>query len=105
VGAASFAQQPAAGIVERVVDGDTIVINGVGPVRLIGIDAPEIGGNADPAVARQAAEAVRLLAEGVSVRLEVNGALQRWEVRRSQEDVFSTFESWKAAMVEKGWLP
>ena len=31
----------AAQLVERVVDGDTIVVRGVGRVRLIGVDTPE----------------------------------------------------------------
>jgi hypothetical protein len=33
------------------------------------------------------------------VRLEINGDLQRSEVLRSQDDG----ETWKAAMVDKGW--
>lgn len=40
---------------------------------------------------------------GWELRLEVNGELQRSEVCRSEDQVFSTFEQWKAGMVEKGW--
>jgi hypothetical protein len=40
---------------------------------------------------------------GWELLLETNGALQRSQVCRSQDDVFRTFEAWKAAMVEKGW--
>jgi hypothetical protein len=27
----------------------------------------------------------------------------RWQVCRTQDEVFSTGEQWKAAMIEKGW--
>jgi hypothetical protein len=36
------------------------------------------------------------------VRLEVNGDLQRSQVCRSQDEVLTTGEQWKAGMVEKG---
>jgi len=42
-------------------------------------------------------------AVGWEVRLEINGDLQRSEVFRSQDDVLTAGETWKAAMVEKGW--
>jgi hypothetical protein len=35
------------------------------------------------------------------VRLEINGDLQRSEVLRSQDDVLTASESWKAAILEK----
>jgi hypothetical protein len=41
---------------------------------------------------------------GWEVRLEINGDLQRSEVFRSQDDVLNAGETWKAAMVEKGWV-
>lgn len=41
---------------------------------------------------------------GWELRLEVAGELRRSCVCRSQEEVFSTGEEWKAAMVEKGWI-
>lgn len=40
---------------------------------------------------------------GWEVRLEINGDLQRSEVFRSQDDVLTAGETWKAAMIEKGW--
>ena len=40
---------------------------------------------------------------GWEVRLEINGDLQRSEVLRSQDDVLTAGETWKAAMLEKGW--
>ena len=40
---------------------------------------------------------------GWEVRLEINGDLQRSEVFRSQDDVLTAGEKWKAALVEKGW--
>jgi hypothetical protein len=40
---------------------------------------------------------------GWEVRLEINDAPQRSEVFRSQDDVLTAGEAWKAAMVEKGW--
>jgi len=41
---------------------------------------------------------------GWEVRLEINGDLQRSEVFRSQDDVLTAGETWKAAMIEKGWI-
>ncbi len=40
---------------------------------------------------------------GWEVRLEVNGDLQRAEVCRSQDDVLSTGDRWRAALIEQGW--
>ena len=40
---------------------------------------------------------------GLEVRLEINGDLQRSEVFRSQDDVLTAGETWKTAMIEKGW--
>ena len=39
---------------------------------------------------------------GWELRLEV-GALFRTQVCRSSEEILNTQESWKAAMIEKGW--
>jgi hypothetical protein len=41
---------------------------------------------------------------GWEVRLEINDDLQRSGVFRSQDDVLAAGETWKAAMVEKGWM-
>jgi hypothetical protein len=40
---------------------------------------------------------------GWELRLEVAGSLQRSQVCRSQDEVVTTGEQWKAAMIEKGW--
>jgi hypothetical protein len=40
---------------------------------------------------------------GWEVRLEINDDLQRSEVFRSQDDVLTAGETWKAAMLDKGW--
>ena len=40
---------------------------------------------------------------GWEVRLEINGDLQRSEVFRSQDDVLTAGETWKAAMIKRGW--
>ena len=40
---------------------------------------------------------------GWEVRLEINGDLQRSEVFRSEDDVLTAGEQWKAAMVDMGW--
>jgi hypothetical protein len=40
---------------------------------------------------------------GMGARLESEGEFLRSEVCRAEPDVFTTYEAWKAAMVEKGW--
>jgi micrococcal nuclease len=59
---------------ERVVDGDTVWVSGVGKVRLIGVDTPELGSGwtagGDEPGARRAKEFVAKLIEGKRVRLE-----------------------------------
>ena len=68
-----FAQQTQSelteAIVVRVIDGDTIVLNDGERVRLIGIDAPEIG---EPG-ADEATQFVRERVEGLTVWLEADG--------------------------------
>ena len=39
---------------------------------------------------------------GWELRLVASGELLRSQVCRTQEEVFDTFEQWKAAMLEKG---
>ena len=56
--------------VQRVVDGDTVVLHGGERVRFIGVDAPETG---EPGAA-EASEFVRRLIEGETVWLEADGA-------------------------------
>lgn len=40
---------------------------------------------------------------GWEVCLMIAGDLQRSEVCRSQDDVLTTAEQWKAALIKKGW--
>ena len=62
----------AAQVVERVVDGDTIVVRGVGRVRLIGVDTPETVAPGRPVefFGREASAFTKRLLEGRPVRLE-----------------------------------
>jgi micrococcal nuclease len=63
-------------VVERVIDGDTIVLRGGARVRLLQIDSPEVG--TGECYSRAAArEARRLLPAGAAVRLEVDPRLDR----------------------------
>ncbi|HEX8066096.1 MAG TPA: thermonuclease family protein [Thermoleophilaceae bacterium] len=58
--------------VERVVDGDTVRLSGAGRVRLIGIDAPEVGAGRTECLGPEAsAFARRLLPPGMRVQYEV----------------------------------
>ena len=71
----AFALAPApagAQVVERVVDGDTIIVRGVGRVRLIGVDTPETVSPGRPVefFGREASAFTKRLLEGRSVRLE-----------------------------------
>lgn len=57
--------------VERVSDGDTVRLQGLGRVRLIGVDTPEVFGHAE-CFGRQASDFVkRLLAPGTQVRFRL----------------------------------
>lgn len=58
--------------VERVVDGDTLLLDGGERIRLIGVDTPETVHPKRPVerFGREASEFTRRLAEGRSVRLE-----------------------------------
>ena len=59
-------------LVTRVVDGDTIVVSGVGTVRLIGVDTPETVDPRKPVqfFGKEASEFTRRMAQGKVVRLE-----------------------------------
>lgn len=61
--------------VDRVIDGDTIVVQGVGPVRLIGVDTPETVDPRRPVqyFGKEASEFTRRLAAGQIARLEFDG--------------------------------
>jgi micrococcal nuclease len=58
--------------VTRVIDGDTLVVEGVGTVRLIGVDTPETVDPRRPVqyFGREASDFTRQLATGKPVRLE-----------------------------------
>jgi len=58
--------------VTRVIDGDTVVVEGVGTVRLIGVDTPETVDPRRPVqyFGKEASEFTRQLAAGKRVRLE-----------------------------------
>ena len=62
-------------LVTRVIDGDTVEAAGVGRVRLLGIDAPEIGGPLEqPApFATEARDDALVLVGGEAVTFEGNG--------------------------------
>lgn len=59
-------------VVERVVDGDTIIVEGVGRVRLIGVDTPETVHPNRPVefFGKEASAFTRRLVDGKGVRLE-----------------------------------
>ena len=56
-------------LVKRVVDGDTIVLQGDQRVRYIGVDTPEVGGAVEP-FGPEASDFNRRLVDGTRVRLE-----------------------------------
>jgi micrococcal nuclease len=59
------------GVVERVTDGDTVRLVGVGRVRLIGVDTPEVYGQSECFGREASAFVRRLLPPGASVRYRV----------------------------------
>ena len=63
---------PFVGVCERVVDGDTIVVKGLGKVRLIGIDTPETVHPNKPVeyFGKEASAFTKRMVEGKRVRLE-----------------------------------
>ena len=71
--ALTLAASPAAAqLVERVVDGDTIIVRGVGRVRLIGVDTPETVHPRRPVecFGKEASAFTKRLLEGQRARLE-----------------------------------
>jgi len=64
--------QPTLPVVTRVIDGDTIVVEGVGTVRLIGVDTPETVDPRRPVgyFGREASDFTKQVATGKRVRLE-----------------------------------
>jgi endonuclease YncB( thermonuclease family) len=59
-------------LVTKVVDGDTLIVQGVGTVRLIGVDTPETVDPREPVqpFGKEAIEFTRRMAEGKVVRLD-----------------------------------
>ena len=70
--AADESGDPFVGVCERVVDGDTIVVEGLGKVRLIGVDTPETVHPNRPVefFGKEASAFTKTLVEGKRVRLE-----------------------------------
>jgi len=66
----------ASGRVQRVIDGDTLVVAGIGTVRLIGVDTPETVDSRKPVqfYAMEASAFTKRHAEGQTVRLEFEGS-------------------------------
>ena len=71
--------KPVNGRVVRVVDGDTLVVSGVGTVRLIGVDTPETVKPHTPVQCggREASGFTKSLAEGQRVSLSFDGVAGR----------------------------
>jgi endonuclease YncB( thermonuclease family) len=69
------ASAASAQLVERVIDGDTIVVQGIGTVRLIGVDTPETVDPRRPVqyFGKEASDFTRRLATRQVVRLEFDG--------------------------------
>ena len=68
VGEPSLPRGTDAGRVERVVDGDTVVLAGLGSSRLIGVDTPEVHGGVECYGREASSFAHRLLPPGRTVR-------------------------------------
>lgn len=82
----AFAQR-----VRKVIDGDTITVSGIGVVRLLGVDAPEIrsGYRNAEAFGDEATAFMRRLLDGKIVRLEYDGE-RRDRYNRTLAYVFLT---------------
>jgi micrococcal nuclease len=74
--ASAISAQAARGEVERIIDGDTLVVAGVGAVRLIGVDAPETVDPRKPVqyFGAEASAFTRQIAQGKLVQLEFEGS-------------------------------
>jgi micrococcal nuclease len=111
VGAVCAGVPPAAGwdcgvvaLVTRVIDGDTLDAAGVGRVRLLGIDAPEIGGAFErPApFAIEAREALQSLVLHRWARFECDGDRVDAYGRRLAYVLLGSGESVNATLVRDG---
>jgi micrococcal nuclease len=77
------AAQATAHSVERVIDGETLIVSGIGPVRLLGVDVPRTIDAQRPADADQATVFLRTLLTNRTIRLEydaiqTDAAQRRW---------------------------
>jgi micrococcal nuclease len=92
------------GVVSAVVDGDTIVVRGVGTVRYIGIDTPELHHPAKPLqrLARRARDENRRLVLGQAVRI-VRDREQRDRYGRLLGYVYVGDRMVNAALVRRGF--
>lgn len=68
--------QASSGVVQRVVDGDTLVVSGVGTVRLIGVNSPQIADPQKPiqSFGTEATTFIREIADGQAVELKFEGS-------------------------------
>ena len=73
-GLGHLSTEPAAAVIQRVIDGDTVVLSGGERVRYIGLDTPELHHPRKPVewYAREAKEFNRQLVDGKPVRLELD---------------------------------
>jgi len=91
--------------VQKVIDGDTVTVSGIGVVRLLGVDAPEKTGGyraAEP-FGDDATAFLKKLIEGHVVRLEYDGA-RKDQYKRTLAYVFledGTFAN--EAIIRAGW--
>jgi micrococcal nuclease len=67
-----------AAVVERIVDGDTLVVRGGARVRLVQIDAPEAGGECHAAASTR--ELARLAPPGARIVLDADPRLDRVDI-------------------------
>jgi len=68
----SFANEGKYHKIQRIIDGDTIELENIGKIRLIGVDTPELAHPLKPVqfFAKKASEYTRKIAEGKRVKLE-----------------------------------
>jgi micrococcal nuclease len=113
-GTATADQNPANATIERVVDGDTVVLRDSTRVRLIGIDTPETVDPRRPVEcfgAEASARAKELLPEGTRVRLEYD--VERTDrygrtlayVYRADDDLFVNVELARDGYAEQLTVP
>ena len=89
--------------VERVVDGDTVVLSGIGKARLIGVDTPEVFGGSECFGREASAFAKRVLRPGARVRYRL-GVEPRDRYGRALVDVWlADGRFFNALLVREGY--